>query len=235
LEGRQGRPVPGEDRISGSINPRTIRRGDDPDGYFGATHAKAALGSYWPGTSPNCLVISVEVAGLTKDGPTEAQQRSMVALWDELNARYPKAIPLGHRDWQDVKACPGRTAAMKAAFAAMGGHGKDHSEVRDVSTRDYASGRICTVRDGSKLFDYPGGLAIGTVDPPLDRDFLGTDRGGDYVLISSELDGRSRTAWVRAKAVSDIRSAPAPSPDCTAAVAAERERIASAVLAVIRN
>jgi hypothetical protein len=28
-----------EDRISGSINPRTIRRGDDPDGYYGASHA----------------------------------------------------------------------------------------------------------------------------------------------------------------------------------------------------
>ena len=45
----------------------------------------------------------------------------------------------------------------------MGGHGREYSEVRDVSTRAYASGRICTVRSGSKLYDYPGGLAIGTV------------------------------------------------------------------------
>ncbi len=224
-----------EDRISGSINPRTIRRGDDPDGYYGASHAKAALGSWWPETSPNCLVISVEVAGFAKDGPTEAQQRSMVALWDELKARYSKVIPLGHRDWQEVKACPGRTAGMKAAFAAMGGHGASYSEVRDVSTRDYASGRICTARDGSKLFDYPGGLSIGTVDPPRERDYLGVDRSGEYALVSSELDGKRRTAWVRAKAVSDIRTAPFPSLDCTDAVAAERERIATAVLAVIRD
>lgn len=224
-----------EDRISGSINPRTIRRGDDPRGYFGASHAKAALGSWWPETSPNCLVISVEIAGRATEGPTEAQQRSIVALWDEVKSRYPKAIPLGHRDFQDVKACPGRTAGMRAAFAAMGGHGKDHREVRDVSTRDYASGRICTVRDGAKLYDYPGGLAIGTVDPPLDRDHLGTDRTGEYALVGSVLDGKARTAWVNAKAVSDIRSAPAPAPECTAAVAAERERIATAVLAAIRN
>ena len=54
-------------------------------------------------------------------------------------------------------------------------------------------------------------------------------------LIGSELDGKPRTAWVKAKAVSDIRPAPTPSPDCTAAVAAERERIATGVLAVIRN
>jgi hypothetical protein len=224
-----------EDRISGSINPRTIRRTDDPGGYFGASHAKVALGSWWPETSPNCLVISVEVAGFAKDGPTEAQQRSMVALSDELKARYPKAVPLGHRDWQDVKACPGRTGAMKAAFAAMGGHGTSYTEVRDVSTRDYVSRRICTVRDDAKLFDYPGGLPIGTVDPPLIRDYLGTDRSGDYALVGSVLDGKPRTAWVRVKAVSDIRAAPIPSPDCAAAVAAERERIATAVLAVIRN
>ena len=149
-----------EDRISGSIDPRTIRHTDDPGGYYGASHARAACGRYWPDTSPNVLVISVEVAGLAKQGPTEAQQRSMVALWDELKARYPKVIPLGHRDWQDVKPCPGRTAAMRAAFRAMGGHGTEHSEVRYMSTRDYTSGQVCTIRDGAKLYDYPGGLAI---------------------------------------------------------------------------
>jgi hypothetical protein len=63
---------------------------------------------------------------------------------------------------------------LKAAFAAMGGHGTDHSEVRHVSTRDYASGRVCTVRKGATLYDYPGGLVIGTVDPPRVRDYLGT-------------------------------------------------------------
>ncbi len=222
-----------EDRISGSINPKAIRRTDDPGGYYGASHAKAACGRYWPDTSPNVLVISVEVAGTAKAGPTEAQQRSMVALWDELKHRYPKVIPLGHRDWQDVKPCPGKTASMKAAFSAVGGHGTDHSEVRYMSTRDYTSGQVCTVRDGSKLYDYPGGLAIGTVDPPLTRDHLGHDPSGSYVLISSELDGKSRTAWVNARAVSKVRPAPTPSTDCADEVAAERERVKAAAVAAI--
>ena len=47
---------------------------------------------------------------------------------------------------------------MRAAFGAMGGHGTDHTEVRYVSTRDYTPGQVCTVKDGSTLFDYPGGL-----------------------------------------------------------------------------
>jgi hypothetical protein len=222
-----------EDRISGSINPKTIRHTDDPGGYYGASHAKAACGRYWPDTSPNVLVISVEVAGFAKEGATEAQQRSMVALWDELKARYPKVVPLGHRDWQDVKPCPGKTPAMKAAFGAMGGHGTDHSEVRHMSTRDYASGQVCTIRDGSKLYDYPGGLAIGTVDPPLTRDYLGHDGSGDHALVSSELDGRARTAWVQAKAVSKVRPVSVPARDCADAVATERERVKAAAVAAI--
>ena len=222
-----------EDRISGSIDPRAIRRGDDRGGYYGASHARAAIGRYWPDTSPNRLIISVEVAGYAREGPTEAQQRSMVALWDELKDRYRKVIPLGHRDWQDVKPCPGRTAAMKAAFTAMGGHGKDYTEVRYVSTRDYLSGRICTVRKGARLFDYPGGLVIGTLDPPRVRDYLGTDAGGDFTLISSDLDGMSRTVWVRSKAVSDIRPAEVPTPECDAEVAAERERVKAAAIAAV--
>jgi hypothetical protein len=55
---------------------------------------------------------------------------------------------------------------MKAAFRAVGGHGTDLSEVRYVSTRDYLSGQVCTIRKGSRLYDYPGGLPMGTVDPP---------------------------------------------------------------------
>jgi hypothetical protein len=115
----------------------------------------------------------------------------------------------------------------------MGGHGKDFTEVRHVSTRDYVPGQVCTVRDDAKLYDYPGGLSIGVVDPPLERDYLGEGPSGEYALVSSVLDGKPRTAWVRTRAVSDI--GPGPSPDCADAVAAERERIATAVLAVIRN
>ena len=205
-----------------------------PRWFDGASHAKAAFGTYWPETSPNCLVISVEVAGTAAEGPTDAQVRSMVDLWDELKARYPAVVPLGHRDFQDVKACPGRTPAMKAAFASMGGHGTRYSDDSwEMSSRDYISGRVCTVRDDARLHEFPGGPGIGTINPPLVRDHLGRDRSGDWALISSELDGKSRTAWVKAKAVSDIRPAPVPSPDCADAIAAEHERFKAAAIAAI--
>ncbi len=41
-----------EDRISGSIDPRTVRRTDDPSSYYGASHAKAACGQLLAGHEP---------------------------------------------------------------------------------------------------------------------------------------------------------------------------------------
>ena len=38
-----------------------------------------------------------------------------------------------------------------------------------MSTRDYVPGQVCTVRDDAKLYNYPGGLSIGQVDPPFER------------------------------------------------------------------
>ncbi len=113
----------GERRISGSTNPNTLRR--DNDAYFGAKHAKGALGSWhW---NPNVVTITVEVAGKAKDGPTKAQRASMVALFKDIRKRYRRVVPLGHRDFQNVKACPGTTTSIKTAYKKMGGHGLKYS------------------------------------------------------------------------------------------------------------
>ena len=76
-------------------------------------------------------------------------------------------------------------------------------------------------------------MPIATIDPPLVRDYLGQDRSGEDALISSELDRKPRTAWLKAKAVSDIRSVPVPSPDCAEATAAEHERVKAAAIAAV--
>lgn len=189
-----------EGRISGSLNPDTIRTTDDPDGYYGASYAKAALGRYW--TNPNVAVVSIEIAGRAVDGPTPAQVESLLALFREVDRRYSADVdPLGHRDFQNVKRCPGKSPALVDAFAQMGrGKGGDY-----VSTRHFAPGQVCDVRDDAKLYDYPGGPVIGTIDPPLTRDFLGySPKGGDYALVATDLS-TGRTAWVRASSVANVR------------------------------
>lgn len=192
-----------ERRISGSINPRTLRKGDDPGGYYGASYAKKALGELW--TNPNVAVISVEVAGFAKDGPTPAQQDSMVALWREVDRRYGGVDVLAHRDFQDVKPCPGLSDGIKAAFARMG-RGKGG---RYMSTRGFTPGLVCDVADGALLYDYPGATtSVGKVDPPLDRAFLGWSPGKrTHALVATDLGKGGRTAWVKADEVANVRAA----------------------------
>lgn len=117
-----------ERRAAGSINPRALRTSNDPDGYYGAKHAKAALKGLW--SNPNKAVIAVEVAGKAVKGPNDKQVESLVRLFRDCRTRYPGIVPLGHRDFQDVKRCPGKTAAVKRAFARMGGHGLDYEPSR---------------------------------------------------------------------------------------------------------
>lgn len=116
-----------ERRVAGSLDPKTIRTTNDPDGYYGAKHAKAALKGLW--ANPNKGVIAIEVAGKATKGPNAKQVDALVALFRDCRKRYPAIVPLGHRDFQSVKRCPGKTGAMKRAFSRMGGHGLDYDPV----------------------------------------------------------------------------------------------------------
>ena len=195
-----------EHRISGSIDPDTLRRTDDPDGFYGVRHARHALGAHR--TNPNVALISVEVAGRAEDGPTERQVAAMVSLFEDIDRRYGRVIPLGHRDFQQVKPCPGRTAAMRRAFHEMGGHGKDfdsETERRFMSTRGFVPGQVCDVAQGARLFNYPGGKTVATVDGEATRQLLGySPNGRDFALVTTDL-GTGRTAWVRASQVANAR------------------------------
>lgn len=118
---------------SGSVNPRSIRgllrfvQPDDPSyvGYdgevvtFGATAAKAVLGSGW--RDPNRYCISVEVEGFAKDGPNGAQRAALRRLYLDVRRELPMLRgALGHRDFAAYKACPGKFVNWRS----MGGHGR---------------------------------------------------------------------------------------------------------------
>ena len=81
-----------EDRICGSINPRTIRRGDDPDGYFGASHAKAALGLVLAGDEPELPGHQRRGRRSCRGGP----DRGPAALDGRAVGRAEGALPEGH-------------------------------------------------------------------------------------------------------------------------------------------
>lgn len=210
-----------ENRISGSVNPNLVRRTNDSDGYYGVRHNRFALGAYW--SNPNVAVITVEVAGRAKDGPTHKQMDSMVALFEDIERRYDRVVPLGHRDFADYKACPGKTDRIKLAFDRMGGHGKryDSSEERRfMSTRGFVPGRVCDVQAGAKMFNYPGGKAFGATsgDNLEGRYLLGySPAGREYALVETDIEGQGqRTAWVKADQVANVRPVePVDPADCT--------------------
>lgn len=81
---------------------------DAPDyGIFGLRHVKDALGDGW--ADPNRYIIAIEIEGFYQDGPNGAQKATMLRLAQFLEGEFPKAVHLGHRDFQDYKPCPGPT------------------------------------------------------------------------------------------------------------------------------
>jgi len=166
----------GLDRISGSINPNTIRKDDDANGHYGYSHNKAVMDGWW--YNPNHAVITVEVAGYAKDGPNDAQVDSIERLFAYLSDRYPDMKPLGHRDFQNVKPCPGQVFWYKV-YHRIGGHGKDHKGyiVTGSDGEDDKMIRGNFERTSSKYIELPTGVQV--YDAP-DGDVFRTTRAQRY-------------------------------------------------------
>jgi hypothetical protein len=119
---------------AGSINPRLVRTTNDPPyTYLGETirygrsAAEDALGSGV--TNPNLHVIAIETEGFAKDGPNPAQREALRRLVADIRRRRGAMPCLGHRDFQDYKACPGK----RLPWADYGGHGVASAEQGDTT------------------------------------------------------------------------------------------------------
>jgi hypothetical protein len=112
-----------EARAAGSVNPRELRTTDDaPYAYlgesvrYGVTAAKKVMGTTW--SNPNAAAIAIETEGYAVTGPNLAQQRALAALVADIRKRRGPLGVLGHRDFQDYKACPGH----RVPWLDYGGH-----------------------------------------------------------------------------------------------------------------
>lgn len=141
-----------EDRISGSINPRDIRVSNDskpPDPPFGVSTAKAVMGEWWD--DPNRAVISLEIEGFARYGPNTAEVGSLRTLVADVRSRHPAIGLLGHRDFADYKACPGKLIP----WDTLGGHGVATEESEEVvkSFPVYERPAFVQVKGGAWLYD----------------------------------------------------------------------------------
>lgn len=62
-----------------------------------------------------CYVGGTDREGHPADTRTEAQRLAIRRLLSELRGRYPKALIVGHRDLNPLKACPSFDAAAEYA------------------------------------------------------------------------------------------------------------------------
>lgn len=62
-----------------------------------------------------CYVGGTDSQGHPADTRTEAQRLAIRRLLSELRGRYPKALIVGHRDLNPLKACPSFDAAAEYA------------------------------------------------------------------------------------------------------------------------
>ena len=53
-----------------------------------------------------CYEGGIDIRGQPADTRTEAQKAALRQLLEELHARYPRAVILGHHDLNPLKACP---------------------------------------------------------------------------------------------------------------------------------
>jgi hypothetical protein len=196
-----------EDHMHASINTRDIRTSDDPDGFYGKTARTAVMGTWGTinqGTSgPNHASIAVEIEGVAKDGPNADQTAALARLYRDLQSRHPGIRSLGHRDFADYKACPGR----KVAWDLVGGHGTEGAAMPGLDLRPIPGSPITTivvdVPKGTEVIystdrqrdkttaDATARLATGPWDP---LEISGEQRGYEVVLAA----GR---AWIRESAL----------------------------------
>lgn len=182
-----------EDRASGSIRPSSVRATDDPiftspDGdrvAYGASAAKAALGSYW--RDPNSAVLSCEIEGFARDGPNAAQLAALTYLVADCRSRHPRMRLLGHRDFADYKACPGK----RIRWGQLGGHWPDEV-VRWVAKLSSFPFWLYEVHDGRitrRTIAARGGVSVES-DTPIWADWPGHQRRKLVRLRTGRYAGR---------------------------------------------
>jgi len=91
-----------------------VERGFDGVGYHHVItesgEVQAGRPHYWAGAhvrGHNAHSLGICLIGRGKEDFNHAQLKALVALLKGLNAQYPEAVVLGHRDLDSTKTCPG--------------------------------------------------------------------------------------------------------------------------------
>jgi hypothetical protein len=211
---------------SGSLNPAD--RSTDK-AYYGHSTLVDVLGDHW--TDPNTWVISLEIAGHAADGPNPRQVDAIQAWAADMKTMFPTLRgAIGHADQTNTKGCPGVTTAMKSAFDRIGGHGlwQQETDVTPAPIIDQTP-KIVTANTGHTWRDLDGTTVLAKDRPALAPRLSPYGIAGGLRAIYSTLAGHPIVIIDPATAV----PVPVATPDCTAAVKAEHDRVKAAAVAAV--
>lgn len=230
---------------AGSINPKLIRQDNDPPYTFmdetvtyGRSAQLAAIGPLFS-RDPNRYVIAFEVEGFAAAGPNSAQRGSIRALVNDIRRRRGPLPCLGHRDWQDYKACPGH----RIPWADYGGHARKVGHAPTPPPEVDTMGpfvtpekpqqvllREDTSRPGNSVWLYstselkPDGHEVSLSPKPFrPLKHVGSLRGVVIVAYEPSTPDANDTSvamYVAAAGVSSFQPVVGTEPDCTGEVAA---------------
>ena len=217
---------------SGSLNPAD--RSVDT-GYYGHTALVDVLGDWW--TNPNSVTLSMEIEGHAVDGPNPAQVKGAIGWGLDMKTRFATLRgALGHTDQTDTKPCPGLTAAMKAIFTGVGGHGLWEVDMGEYVV-PFGQQLPFVINGTAKSYaasaPYPALSDLsGTV--PVDATVTVVQSAvphGPFMRVVTGTTGRRLVA----AAAGVLGLAAAPPPDCSDEIAAQREKDRAASVAAIEG
>lgn len=214
-----------ETSASGSINPNELRTDDDPDRFYGVTARQAVMGAW--DYDPNSAVLSVEIEGFAAVGPNAAQHGSLKALVADIRSRYPDIRLLGHRDFTNTKACPGKLIH----WSDLGGHGEE--PMKDIDVSD-ATPKIVDVPKGAKILNPDGSARLTAPNDRLNvlSPFGTTSDGGTALRAILWTSATAPTLLLAMYGNAVVNPRPVTT-DCADAVAAEHERTRSAAIKAV--
>lgn len=221
-----------EDHASGSIDPGKLRTTEGPAPY-GATVRKAVMGQW--DRDPNAAVISCEIEGFAAAGPNDPQRAALFHLVADVRTRYPTMGLLGHRDFQDYKACPGG----RIPWTILGGHGPGEADsggddVRYIDMSNLEGRKLLAVKAGDEWQTFDSPPFVGTFSVAQEVPVFGRvdSINGAYAvrIVTGRLKEGDRPALVMVRSsvpMGDLKDAvTVPDPDCAtkiqAAVAATK-------------